>query len=209
MENIDHIYYINLDHRDDRDEEIQGELFKLQIDPQRVTRVSGIYTNGFGILGCGLTHKFIVEQFLLSPYRNCLILEDDFQFLFNSKIIQESIGKIFQNNINFDVIMLSGNILLSETTPYSFLRKVLDGQTTSGYILSKKFAPKLLQSFTESTKLLQNFYRETRKKKYEYCLDIYWKKLQPYSNWFVLSPKLGIQRKSFSDIENKITNYQV
>ncbi len=209
MNYIDHVYYINLDHRIDRNLLMKKELEMMKIDPNKVTRVSAIRTKGFGILGCGLTHKFILEQFLMSPYRNCLILEDDFKFLYQSEIVEECIEKVFKNNVDFDIIMLSGNVFLSEVSPWSFLRRVIDAQTTSGYLISKKFASVLLQSFSESTSLLEDHYKRTKTKKYEFCLDIYWKKLQPYSKWFIINPKLGFQRESFSDIENKVTNYKV
>jgi hypothetical protein len=57
--------------------------------------------------------------------------------------------------------------------------------------------------------LLKEWHEKTGEKKYEYCNDIYWKKLQPTSNWFTLYPKTGLQRESYSDNEYKITNYGV
>ena len=40
-----------------------------------------------------------------------------------------------------------------------------------------------------------------------YAIDMYWKKLQPQSNWFIFYPKIGFQYDSYSDIENHIVNY--
>ena len=80
MENIDIIYYINLDHRIDRNTEILSELRKMNISNLKIQRIPAIYTKGFGILGCGLSHLKAVETFMKSEYKNCLILEDDFMF---------------------------------------------------------------------------------------------------------------------------------
>lgn len=203
MEYIDHIYYINLDHRVDRKEHFENEMKSFDIDLQRYTRISGIYVPHFGMLGCSLSHKKTIERFLKSPYKNCIIFEDDFQWLVDKEYVNFLLTPIFEENIQFDCILLSGNIIKSVTTEYPFLRKVIDAQTTAGYILTRKFASLLLQNFTESIQELIN------KKNHEYCIDVYWKKLQPISNWFVINPKVGIQRESYSDIEYKITKYGV
>jgi hypothetical protein len=42
-----------------------------------------------------------------------------------------------------------------------------------------------------------------------YSLDIYWKKLQPISNWYCLNPKIGKQMESYSDIEQRVTTYNL
>ena len=36
-----------------------------------------------------------------------------------------------------------------------------------------------------------------------------WKQLQPQNHWFVVEPKFGLQRESYSDVEKKITNHKV
>ena len=43
---------------------------------------------------------------------------------------------------------------------------------------------------------------------YPYCFDIYMKKLQPVSNWYCLNPKVGKQIESYSDIENRVVDYE-
>jgi hypothetical protein len=105
--------------------------------------------------------------------------------------------------------MLGANIRESVPSESPFLHRVLNGQTTSAYLITRKFAPTLLGTFRESMRQLESIFLETKKISEEYVLDTYWKRIQPSSMWFVLNPKLGIQRKSFSDIENKITNYMV
>ena len=100
-------------------------------------------------------------------------------------------------------LMLSRNIIKSTITPYTFLKKIVDAQTLSGYAVNKKFAPKLLANFKESVILLENIGH----KFHPFCFDIYMKKLQPISNWYCLNPRIGKQIKSYSDIENSIVDY--
>jgi GR25 family glycosyltransferase involved in LPS biosynthesis len=56
--NIDKIFYINLEKRKDRREEIEKELntFGLYYE-----RFEAIETPGFGILGCGLSHLSVLK----------------------------------------------------------------------------------------------------------------------------------------------------
>lgn len=209
MEHIDCVYYINLDHRTDRKEQCEGEMNKLGVPPSKLVRIPGIYNKEFGILGCGLSHKKALETFMASEHKNCLIFEDDFLFTLDMNYVRYLLKSIFERNISYDLVMLAGNLYKTEKTEWPFLRKVLDGQTASGFLITREFAPKLLQCLEESTKLLKDWHDTTGEKKHEYCNDIYWKKLQPISKWFVLYPKTGLQRESYSDNEYKITNYGV
>jgi hypothetical protein len=209
MDHIDCVYYINLDHRTDRKELFEAEMEKLGVPSSKLVRISGIYNKEFGILGCGLSHKKALETFLESPHTNCLLFEDDFMFTLDMNYVKYLLKSIFEKKISYDLVMVAGNLYRTEKTEWPFLKKVLDGQTASGFLITKEFAPKLIECLQESTTLLQEWHEKTGEKKHEYCNDIYWKKLQPVSNWFVLHPKTGLQRESYSDNEYKITNYGV
>lgn len=203
------VYYINLDHRTDRKEQFLGEMEKLGVASSRIERISGIYKKEFGILGCGLSHKKALETFYNSGEEVCMIFEDDFQLTLNVDYANFLLRYPFEQKLEFDVIMLAGNIMKDTPTSHQFLRKVLDGQTASAFLITRSFAPKLIEALAESTVLLENWWLTHHEKKHEYCNDIYWKKLQPESNWFIYHPKLGIQRESYSDNELKVTNYGV
>jgi GR25 family glycosyltransferase involved in LPS biosynthesis len=199
MEHIDCVYYMNLDHREDRRAQIEGELDKLGVPQAKQTRIPGIYKPGFGILGCGLAHKRAIETFLASPHKTCLIFEDDFEFTVDMDYVHMLLDSIFQEGIKFDCIMLAGVILEAMPTAYPFLLKVLNAHTASGYLITKEFAPTLLESYTESTRLLEDTYNETGVKEISYHNDIYWKKYQASSRWFLINPRIGEQRQSYSD----------
>jgi GR25 family glycosyltransferase involved in LPS biosynthesis len=182
---------------------------KMAINESRIVRIPGIYKPEIGALGCGLSHKKALETFYASGDPYCMIFEDDFQFTLNKEFCEFLLNLPFEKKIDFDVIMLAGKIFKEEATSSFFLHHVLDGQTVSGLLVHREFAPKLIQCFDEATKSLETWWRVHKERKHEYCIDIYWKKLQPESKWYIFHPKLGIQRESYSDNEQRMTNYGV
>lgn len=209
MEFIDCVYYINLDSRKDRCKEFEGEMNRLGVSPSKLHRIAAIPTPGFGILGCGLSHKKALETFYDSGKQYALIFEDDFMFDLDLNYCHFLLKHVFETKLDFDLIMLAGNVMKDQESESPFLRKVIDAQTASGFLIHREFAPKLIQALSESTKLLEEWWIEHHEKKHEYCNDIYWKKLQPDSKWYIFKPKLGLQRESYSDNEQKVTNYGV
>jgi GR25 family glycosyltransferase involved in LPS biosynthesis len=204
-DHIDVIYYINLDKRKDRKKNFLEEMNKIGIDSNKIVRIPAIYMPQQGDLGCSKSHVKTLETFIESPYKNCIIFEDDFEFTLNKEEVNNIINNFFENNINYDILMLSSNdIVTPENTEHNFLKKTLNSQTASGYIVNKNFAKILLNNFKNSAELLEKNYEDKN-----YCVDQYWKSLQPDSNWYTFHPKLGKQRQSYSDIEKKMVDYNV
>jgi len=209
---MDIIYYINLDRRPDRNAEFLKEMDTHMPDypKDQIIRIPGIiYDNDGPIaniyanshIGCALSHIVAMERFIESCFDTCIIFEDDFEFTQSPDIIAEL-------TMPFDLCMLSANEFKTEPTQYSFLNKALDAQMASGYIITKSFAPILLQNFKESVNELMR-YNNMGQFDGRYCCDIHWKRLQPLYNWYAFNPKLGKQRKSYSDIERCEVNYEV
>lgn len=203
LNNFDIVYYINLKHRKDRFEHINKELEKTNIDKNKINRIDGIYYKTFGILGCAKSHILALESFIKSGKKNCIIFEDDFEFTLTQEEINTLINTFFNSNIKFDVLMLASNTLNDTSTQYKFLRKIINAQTLSAYCVSKEFAPILLNNYKESVMMLERI----GTKIYQFCFDIYMKKLQPTSNWYCINPKIGRQMESYSDIENRVVFY--
>ena len=200
-----HIYYINLDKRRDRNSEFLGEMARVNV--VNFTRIPAIYTPKQGALGCSLSHIKALETFLNSARSTCCILEDDFTFVLG----QRQIASLFKSldMVPYDVCMLSANVLSSEATEHTFLRKVRDAQTTAGYCVSRTYAPTLIANFKEGAAKLKEGFEMDGKKEPRFCLDIFWKSLQATAKWYVVSPKMGIQRESYSDIEERSVRYGV
>lgn len=200
-----HIYYINLDKRQDRNSEFLGEMARMKI--VNFTRIPAIYTPKQGALGCSLSHIKALETFLESTHTECCILEDDFTFILG----QWQVASLFKTlqTIPYDVCMLSANVLSSDASEHTFLRKVHDAQTTAGYCVNRTYARTLLANFKEGAAKLKEGFETSGKKEPRFCLDIFWKSLQPSAKWYVINPKMGIQRESYSDIEERSVRYGV
>jgi glycosyl transferase family 25 len=204
FDHFDVLYYINLQHRHDRNEHILQQLALTNIHPSKIHRIDAIYHKDFGELGCSQSHIKALEAFLQTSddIKTCLIIEDD--FMFRQKDIDFSnLNNFFDLKIDFDVFLLSGNIIHARRTDAPYIIKVEESQTTSGYCVTKQYAAKLLANFKEGAQKLV----ETGHKIHHLCLDQYWKSLQPIDNWFALYPLLGQQMASYSDIEKKVVDY--
>ena len=59
-QNIDHIFYINLDYREDRKEEIEREIEKMDLQ-EKTERFPGIRVFEQGILGCTKSHLAVLK----------------------------------------------------------------------------------------------------------------------------------------------------
>jgi GR25 family glycosyltransferase involved in LPS biosynthesis len=210
MNHIDIVYFINLDHRKDRLEEITGVLRELEIPSEKIHRISAVYEPNFGTLGCAKSHMNALEHFIDSRLQTCLVFEDDFMYEDKERFIQ-SMEYVFKNEVKFDLIMLAYNHNGVEWKPteHSILRKASRVMSISGILVSKEFAPKLLENYKEGQEKLINFVEKHNRVHRDYIIDVYWQRLQRTSNWFCFSPRLGYQRDSFSDIEKKHVKYKV
>lgn len=208
---FDSVYYINLKHREDRLNHITNELQNIGIDWIKVQRIEAVYNKYLGILGCGKSHILALETFIQSGIgSNCLILEDDFKFNLDKYKTNELIERFFEEKQDdFDVFMLSCNTILDEKikdiNENIELYRILEGQTLSGYCVTRKYAPILLDNFKKGVSMLEKLgYGD-----HEYCVDVHVKKLQNKDNWFYMKPSLGCQIESYSDIQYRVKNYGV
>ncbi len=198
---LDKIFYINLNKREDRKEHIINMFKECGVDDSLVERFPAIEDITNGALGCTKSHICVLDIAKTRGYEYILIVEDDIYITDRNKF-KENIEKIFESNVNFDIIKISGNVLNSKPTTVEFLDKVIDSQTTSGYIVNCKYIDKLRHNYIEAMESMIRFGR-----RHENCIDINWKKLQKNDNWFIFNPKLGFQMDGYSDIEKKNVKY--
>ena len=212
MDHIDTIYYINLDHRTDRKDEFLKCMNDLEVPENKIQRIPAIYEPNLGALGCTKSHILALEAFIKSDAKICLIFEDDFQYR-NKDTFMSDIDKIFKTGIDFDVVQLSYNHNYEPElyyqvidTEYPYIKKVKASICASSYIITREFAPKLLDNFRESSELLSKYGYENNN---AYVLDVYWHSLQSKSNWYLISPSIGFQRASYSDICQGFQDYGI
>ena len=220
---VDVAYYINLDHRGDRNEQLLGELAKIDFPVEKIERIPATYLKERGHLGASLSHIKTVETFLQSDYETCFIFEDDFEFSQPPEEVKSTIQKLFEDKVDFDICMLSANVYDEQPIPgYDFIKKINSAATASGFILTRNFAPILLANLKEGAQKLEDSYNErtyiTNVSKIDpdnfnydgqFALDHYWISIQSDNNWFIFNPKMGKQRDSYSDIMEGNVAYNV
>ena len=200
------IYYINLEHRIDRKKHILGQLKQMDYPIDRVNRIDAV-KHEFGGLGCSRSHIKTLETFLSTDEDRCIVLEDDFTFFPN---MYDSFHHfiVHQKDLPdpWDIIMLSSNTI-QEMIHSSHFTKCINAQTTSGYMIKRDFAKRLVENFKEGESLLSKTFQIG----YEvYGLDQYWKRMQPSSHWYICKPKIGHQLDNdYSDIERRVVSYGV
>jgi glycosyl transferase family 25 len=183
------VFYVNLDHRLDRREQIEGELATMGLPFERFPAIKG----SPGIVGCNKSHLAVLKEAQRRGYESVLIFEDDFQFLVDKETFWNTVRAAEESIKSFDVIMLAYNLKQSE--PHSaLLDKVIEVQTTSAYIVHSRMYSKLIDLYEWATPLLQ-----TTGQHWIYALDQIWKRLQPTSEWYAFKTRLGLQRPSYSD----------
>jgi len=177
------ILYINLNERENRNNNIKKELYKYNLEGERVEAIK----HKDGYIGCAKSHIKCLDIAIERNYEEIIILEDDFIFLQNPNKLNL--------NINYDIFLLGGTIYKSKKE--NNFNRVSDASRTEGYIIKKHYYKILKECFTESVKNL------LIKHEHQYKLDILWKKLQVkdkfYFNDFGL---IGGQREGYSDILN-------
>jgi hypothetical protein len=206
MNTIDHIYYINLDYRTDRRLQIEEWIEESGFPTGKITRISAVHTPESGYIGCALSHIKALEEFLKSSHRNCIIFEDDY-IPIDTKTYWSTFSKLDEFNISYDIIMCAYNELDSDETNIPWLHKVKKSFTTSGYLIKRDFAPKLIENLKEGVLCLIDQINKTNKVDHIYVLDVYWQKLMLVSKWYCFYPRIGKQRDGYSDIQMRCVDY--
>lgn len=196
---IDKIIYINLNKRSDRKEKIEKELNNFNLEYERFEAID--YPS-FGSYGCGLSHLYVLKLARERNYKNILILEDDFQFCVSKDIFEEHLTCFFLNIKDFDVCMLSYNLLEFMELENNIFNKVLSAQTSSGYIVNSNYYNKLIDLYEKAMPLLL----ETGMH-WIYANDQIWKDYQKIDNWFYLKIRIGKQRPNYSNVANSFVDY--
>ena len=196
---VEHTLYINLAHRTDRLAEVVAELEKMGI---RGTRFNAIKTAN-GAIGCSLSHLKCLEEAAANDWPYVFICEDDIVFL-NPELVRTNVGLFCEKmGDNWDVLILGGNAVPPYQSIGNYAVRVANCQTTTGYIVNRRFYKPLADNIREGIAL---FMRNPRDKR-QFAIDIYWKRLQATHQWYMIVPPTVIQREGFSDVESRQTNY--
>jgi glycosyl transferase family 25 len=190
-------FYINLDERADRKAEFEHECVRMNLE---VERYPAIRTYP-GLSGCSQSHLNVLKLARERNYPSVMIFEDDFEFLISRDEFQSILSSIPEN---YDVVMLSYNLIRSEPHTELF-GKVIEVQTTSGYIVHSRFYDTLITRWEEGLALLHE--HDLHAFDSRFILDQYWKQLQPTSNWYYAMKRVGHQRPSWSNLYERNVSY--
>ena len=201
---LDRIFYINLEYRKDRKEEIETELQKYDL-LNKSERFIGFHVPTQGILGCSKSHLSVLKLAKERGYKNILILEDDFEFVVCKEEFERNLSDFFESGLEYNVCMISFNLLekseeIVEKCPV--VRRVLNGQTASGYIVNNTYLDTIIALYEWSCPLL-----EETKEHWNYANDQCWKTLQKTDKWFHFIERMGKQRSGFSDNSMEFIEY--
>lgn len=189
--NIEHIFYINLEKRLDRKEHIEKQLSEYELPFERFNAIP----ENLGILGTTKSHREVYKLAKERCYKNVLIFEDDFTFLVSKKELEEELAKFFDSNIDYDVCMLAYNVMNHEEVKgLDFIRRIIFSQSASGYIVNERYYDTLISLYDWAIPLL-----EKTNAHWLYANDQCWRDLQKKDKWYYFTKRIGKQMDGYSD----------
>ncbi len=205
-------YVINLDHRVDRYDEFVGFCGQFGLNAKAdIRRWSAVKDSNFGALGCTKSHVGVLSDFLLhSDKQFCLVFEDDFRLARDFADLLITVNQIEAAVGDFDVFLLGGSYVKAYPSNIQSVFRVIESQSTLGYLVSRRYVPALLSVFSGSIPIMERF-RNVQNRLHvvgPLAADQVWKTLQRRDKWFISRPSFGYQNESYSDIELKKVNYR-
>lgn len=206
MDKIDKIYYINLEHRTDRFENINNQFNKINFT--NYERINAI-KHEYGPLGCCKSHLKVLNKIKEESCDIAMIIEDDLEFLVNREILDEYIEEFIKDD-KLMVLCIAFNTKGTVKRHTNKLYITTDTQTTCCYIIKKDIVNELIVNFKESEEGLTELVNNKLIPIYPMCaIDQNWKKLQKNNIFAIPNIRLAKQIKSYSDVINRVVDYKV
>lgn len=197
-EDIHLVVYINLNTRTDRRQEMETELKRMGVPPEKILRWEAT-RNKNGALGCSMSHVAVLEHIATLPptVQNILILEDDFNFT-DEKLCKESLNEFLTYpRDSWDMALLSYEVFDHEDYN-ALVSRCFSSSYASGYLINRDSLGKVLANFKEGLDQLIKTGKEV------YHVDLYWWRIMKNGKTFYFNKPLGYQRESYSNIASKI-----
>lgn len=200
IDDIKHAFYINLEHRVDRKNQVEEELKTIGIKAERFNAIK--MENG--AIGCSMSHLKLLQDAVNNKLDHILIVEDDITFL-QPEVFKTQLNKFFElHGNNWDVILLAGNNMPPYKTIDETCIQVSRCQTTTGYLVNGHYIKVLMQNVKLGLTNLMSRPSEHNK----FAIDKFWFVLQGASKWFLITPLTVVQREGYSDIEKRVISYE-
>ncbi|MFO1247425.1 MAG: hypothetical protein U1E93_04195 [Alphaproteobacteria bacterium] len=140
-----------------------------------------------------------------------LVLEDDFSVPAPAEFFASLEAAVAQPGF-WDVFLLSHTFAVPIVrTPIPDMFRVINAQTTAGYLVGRLYASRLMEVFFRSAEMLDRVAKIPQPARemadVRYRCDILWKQLQDNDRFCARIPAPVVQRPSYSDVENKMVDY--
>lgn len=188
-------FYINLEHRKERDLITKQELKKLGI--KKPNRFNAI-THEIALVGCALSHIACLEKAKELGWSHVIMFEDDIKIEGKNSLIQKFNKYI---KMDFDVLYLGCWNYLPPEKINNDLAKVVRAVCNHAYIVKEHYYDTFLQNLKEGIEWkLKEDIRDNNIDEYHYTL-------QAKDNWYTLLPIHITQRDGWSDNFKEVRNF--
>lgn len=188
---FDKIYCINLDERQDRWVSAKKEFELIGIS--NYERFSAI-KNDIGHIGCRDSHIEVIKDAKKNNYNKILILEDDFVFINKNKNLIDSILKQL-SNVEWELFYFGATVHLYDgklVTVDENLVLTNFAYTTHSYAVNSNVFDFIIEN-GKNHEIIDVFYNSN---------------IVINKKTFISNPMICLQRESYSNVENKNTNYE-
>lgn len=160
------IYYINLDRRVDRLASFNSQVNQLNL--KNVFRIKAVdgksIEKEFSDMSsveeaCSISHFMALQEFIKSDFEFAMICEDDVDLL-NSKKINFNFYDIFKDDKDKPICLQTAVSLRKEDTlPFKIVDRSYWYFCTASYIVNKKYAKNLINSYFIDNKINRNNFK--------------------------------------------------
>lgn len=197
---IDQIYILNLEIRNDRYIETLCELCKIGAPLDKIYHYKAKKESCGPYAGASKNHMDVMDHMMNNKYNNCLVLEDDIVFNSDVETIKKDLETFMERKYDYDICFLSYSKYHPRRKKDDLL--LISKQrctTSSAYLLNNKTVEKVRDCIFEGYTHLLNGGDPNY-----YCIDIFWNKLQEDDKMFVFKRKIAYQRPNYSNITNEV-----
>jgi GR25 family glycosyltransferase involved in LPS biosynthesis len=166
-------------------------------------RFNAIKNAAHGAIGCSMSHLRCIQIAKERNWDHVLVCEDDVLFT-NVALFLTQMSRFLATVPDWDVVLLAGNNIPPFRVVNDACVQISNCQTTTAYLVRAHYYDTLIANYrTGIHSLMRN-----PTQKIDYAIDRYWFELQRRDRWFLITPLSVVQREDYSDIEQRITNYE-
>jgi GR25 family glycosyltransferase involved in LPS biosynthesis len=198
LNNFDAVVYINLQHRKDRKNHILKELKRVNVDKNKINRISAHFIPFNGHLGCVLSHIDALNWAIKKNLNKVLILEDDCYFIDDIHFLNLSVKYFFKMVKKWNVYLFGGFYEKIEKSNYPYINRIKQSYRSHAYGIHKNYYSILKNNFLKTAKILERYNSHL-----DICndaLDRRWTFLQKKDLWYACNILLTGQISDYSDI---------